>query len=161
MKPVATRNRIATGTRNVCTGMLCWVLASACGGPAAGPEEQLQLWVRQGQVAVEAKERRELVGMISPAYNDSRGNDIGDIENLLRAYFFRQHSIKLVTSIEEIRLYGDSAAEIELTVGMAGTNEGVFGFSADAYRFRLELENKDDDWQLISARWGEHGEDLR
>jgi len=58
-------------------------------------------------------------------------------------------------------LYGDSAAEIDLTVGMAGTNEGVFGFTADAYRFRLELENKDDEWQLISARWGELGEDLR
>jgi hypothetical protein len=161
MKPLVTWNRIAAATRIACTGMLCWILTSACGGPVSGPEEQLQHWVREGQAAVEAKERRELVRMISPAYKDSRGNDVGDIENMLRAYFFRQHSIKLLTSIEEIRMYGDSAAEIDLMVGMAGTNEGVLGFSADAYRFRLELENKDDDWQLISARWGEPGEDLR
>lgn len=161
MKPDATRNRIAAGIRNARTGILCWILVSACGGPVPEPEEQLRLWVQQGQLAAEAKERRELVDMISPAYRDSRGNDVGDIENMLRAYFFRQSSINLMTSIEEIRVYGDSAAEIDLTVGMAGTNEGVFRFSADAYCFRLELENKGDEWQLLSARWGQLGEDLR
>ncbi len=72
----------------------------------------------------------------------------------------RQHSIKLLTNIDEIRLYGETAAEIELTVGMAGKNDSVFGFSADAYRFQLELERDDDDWLLISARWGEPGKKL-
>jgi len=66
----------------------------------------------------------------------------------------------LLTKIEEIRLYGDSAAEIELTVGMAGQNDSVLGFSADAYRFELELEREGGDWLLISARWGELGEEL-
>jgi hypothetical protein len=98
--------------------------------------------------------------MISPAYADARGSDRGDIENILRAYFFRQNSISLLTRIEEIRVYGDSAAEIELTVGMAGQNDSVLGFSADAYRFQLELERDGDDWLLISARWGELGEEL-
>jgi hypothetical protein len=79
---------------------------------------------------------------------------------MLRAYFFRQHSIGLLTNIEEIRVYGDSAAEIDLTVGMAGSNDGVFGFSADAYRFQLELARDDDDWLLISARWAQLGDEL-
>lgn len=161
MKPAATRTRFRTVTRNACAGLACWLLASACGGPSTGPEEQLRQWVEQGQLAAEAKERRELVGMISPAYSDSRGNAIGDIENMLRAYFFRQHTVKLLTSVEDIRLYGDSAAEIDLTVGMAGMNDGAFGFSADAYRFQLELQQNGDEWQLISARWGALGEDLR
>ena len=43
---------------------------------------------------------------------------------------------------------------------MAGSNEGVLGFSADAYDFALELELDGDDWQLISARWGELGREL-
>ena len=43
---------------------------------------------------------------------------------------------------------------------LAGTNDGVFGFSADAFRFQLELERDGDDWLLISARWGELGEEL-
>lgn len=161
MNPTATRKRFGSGTRNACAGLACWVLAIACGGSTTEPESELRLWVERGQVAAEAQQRRDLVGMISPAYGDSRGNKIGDIENMLRAYFFRQHTVKLVTSIEEIRLYGDSAAEIDLVVGMAGTNDGAFGFSADAYRFQLELERKSDDWQLISARWAELGKDLR
>jgi hypothetical protein len=160
MNAVATRIRSEPASRNAFAGILCCLLAGACGGPAAGPDEQLRLWVEQAQAAVEAKERRVLVSMISSAYEDSRGNDIDDIENMLRAYFFRQQTIKLLTSIEEIRLFGDTAAEIDLTIGMAGLNDGVFGFKADAYRFQLELEQKGDEWQLISARWGALGEEL-
>jgi hypothetical protein len=133
---------------------------SACGGPELGPEEQLRAWVSRGEEAAETKQRRELIDMISPAYADTRGSDRGDIENILRAYFFRQNSISLLIKIEEIRVYGESAAEIELTVGMAGQNDSVLGFSADAYRFQLELEQDGDDWLLISARWGELGEEL-
>ena len=48
-----------------------------------------------------------------------------------------------------------------MTVGMAGTNDSVMGLSADAYRFELELEKDADEWQLISARWGELGEEMR
>lgn len=133
---------------------------SACGGSEAGPEEQLRQWVSLAVAAAETKSRRELIGMISPAYSDSRGSERDDIENMLRAYFFRQSSITLLANIDEIRVFGESAAEIELTVGMAGKNDGAFGFSADAYRFELELESNDGDWQLISARWGELGEEV-
>ena len=79
---------------------------------------------------------------------------------MLRAYFFRQNRIGLLTRIEEITVYDDTAAKIVMTVGMAGTNDGVLGFSADAYRFALELEKPADEWQLIAARWGELGHEL-
>jgi len=160
MKSTATRKRFDARMRNLYACLVCCVLAGACGGSMAEPEAELRLWVERAHAAAEARDRRDLVGMISPAYADPRGNKIGDIENMLRAYFFRQHTIKLVTSIEEIRLYGDSAAEIDLVAGMAGTNGGVFGFSADAYRFQLELERKSEDWLLLSARWAEFGEEL-
>ena len=140
--------------------LVCLALLSGCGGPQAGPEEQLRQWVNAGQEAAESRERRDLLDLISPAYVDARGLDRDDVGDRLRVYFLRQHSIKLLTSIEEIRIFGDSAAEIELTVAMAGKNDSVFGFSADAYRFQLELERDGDDWLLISARWGELGEDL-
>ena len=98
--------------------------------------------------------------MISEAYADASGNERGDIENMLRVYFLRQHKIGLLTKIEEITIYDDTAAKLNMTVGMAGTNDGVFGFSADAYSFELELEKNGDDWQLIAARWGEIGDEL-
>ena len=140
--------------------LVCLLLLSGCGGPEAGPEEQLRQWVSAAQQAVESKERRDLLELISPAYVDARGLDRDDLGDRLRVYFLRQQSIKLLTSIEEIRIFGDSAAEVELTVAMAGKNDSVFGFSADAYRFQLELERDGDDWLLISARWGELGEEL-
>ena len=140
-------------------GVLCSGLM-ACGDPPTPPEEAVRAWVAQGQRLSEEKNRRALVDMISPAYADARGNDRDDIENMLRLYFLRQHSITLLTSIEEIRVMDDSAAELDLTVGMAATNDGVLGFSADAYYFEMELVRDGDDWLLISGRWGEVGGDI-
>ena len=68
---------------------------------------------------------------------------------------------QLLPKIEEVTVYDETAGKILVTVAMAGTNDGVLGFSADAYRFALELEKDSDDWQLISARWGELGDELR
>ena len=79
------------------------------------------------------------------------------IGDLLRLYFFRQNSIALLTSIDDITIHDDSAALVNLTVGMAGTNSGALGLSADAYNFEFELERLDDDWQLIGARWSKLG----
>jgi len=161
MKPTVTQYRCRTCARAALAIITCIVILNACSGPVTGAEEQLRQWVSRGEAAAETKERRELMSMISPAYADARGNERSDIEAVLRLYFFRQSSIGLLTKIETLRVIDDSAAEIELTVGMAGQNDSVLGFSADAYRFQLELMREDDDWQLISARWGELGEELR
>ena len=139
MNRAATQNRRLANPCRALTSIVCFAILSACGGPVAAPEEQLRQWVSRVEEAAESKERRELISMISPDYTDSRDNERPDIENMLRAYFFRQNSISLLTKIEDVRLIADSAAEIELTVGMAGQNDGVFGFSADAYRFEMEL----------------------
>ena len=137
------------------------VFPAACSEPPSEPEVELRAWVADGIESATAKERRTLVSMISSAYADSRGNERGDIENMLRLYFLRQNRIALLSNIEEIRVYDETAAEVVLTVGMAGTNDGALGFSADAYRFALELEKDADEWQLISARWGALGDELR
>jgi hypothetical protein len=79
---------------------------------------------------------------------------------MFRLYFMRMNSIELLTSIDDIRVFGDSAAELDMTVGMAATNDGVLGFSADAYNFEMELILDDDEWLLISGRWGEVGGEI-
>jgi len=148
-------------TRTLCTVIVALTMLAACGEPASEPEEELRAWVAAGVAATEDKKRREVMGMISPAYADARGQEKGDIEDVLRVYFLRQHSIALLPKIDEITIYDDTAARVDLTVGLAGTNDGVLGFSADAYRFELELEKDGDEWQLISARWGELGGETR
>jgi hypothetical protein len=145
---------------SMAAALLCVWLAG-CGGPAEGPEAALRAWVAQGHELAEEKDRRGLVNMISPGYVDARGNSRDDISDLFRIYFLRTQSVALVTKIDELNVYGDDAGEVVLTVGMAGTHDGTFGFSADAYRFEMELERDGSDWLLTSARWGEVGEDMR
>ncbi|MBT8103550.1 MAG: hypothetical protein KJO95_11325 [Gammaproteobacteria bacterium] len=152
-RPAVRRSRVFAGALIV---LLC-----ACGGPSTAPEEELRDWVQRGVAAAEAKERRVLTAMISPAYADARGYDRDRIGNLFRAYFLRMNTIELVTAIEEINVIGDSAAEVLITVGMAGRHDGIMGFSADAYRFLLEVEKDGDDWVLLSARWGQLGKELK
>jgi hypothetical protein len=138
------------------------LLLSACGGEdASDPEAELRAWVARGETATEEKDRGDLLDLISEGYADSRGNDRDGLGDILRVYFFRQDSIALLTSIDDITFYDDTAAQVLLTVGMAGTNSGALGFRADAYQFELELQKPEDEWTLIGARWGELGGELR
>jgi len=139
---------------------LTMLLLSACGGSASDPEEELREWLARGETATEEKDRGDLLELISENYVDSRGNDRDKLGGIMVGYFLRQQSIALLTNIDEITLLGDNAAQISLSVGMAGTNTGAWGFRADAYQFELELEKPDDEWLLIGARWGELGGEL-
>lgn len=141
-------------------GTLFLVLAAACSPPPA-PEEEVRAWVAAAEAAAEARDRDTLLDMIAPAYADARGNIRTGIGQKLRALFLTQQSVTLLVDINEIRIFRDTAAEVLLTVGMAGMNNSRFGFSADAYRFELELQRIDGEWLLTGARWGELGEKLR
>jgi len=147
--------------RALCLAAAALVILTGCGDPPSEPEAELREWVESGIASVEAKERRAVVGMVSDAYVDARGNERSDLDTMLRVYFHRMNDIKLLPKIEEITIYDDTAAQLVLTVGMAGTNDGLIGFSADAYRFELEVEKYSSDWRLISARWGEFGGELK
>lgn len=147
--------------RNTAIVTLCSLLLASCGGSDGSPEDAIRDWVSGAELAAEEKDRGELLSMISKSYTDSRGNNHTKIGDTLRVYFFRQQSIALLTKIDEISLMGDSAALVNVTVGMAGTQNSAFGINADAYEFELELERIDDEWMLIGARWGELGENLR
>ncbi len=140
--------------------LICAFQTGCGGGPATGPEEALRAWVDAAEAAAEDKDRRRLLGMISADYVDSRGNDHEQIGNIFRLYFLRQKSIAILTSIDDIEVMGNTAAKLSLTVGMAGTEASALGVRADAYNFELELENTDDEWVLIGARWGKVGRNM-
>lgn len=157
-KPISAQSRITVLSA---VALITLNSLSACGDVTLAPEQQLRAWVEQGQIAAESKQRGRLLDMVSPAYVDARGYDRDDIGSLLRAYFLRQNSISLMTSIKDVRVFADSAAEIDMTIGLAGRNDSALGFSATAYHFAFELQREDDDWLLISAQWGRLGEELR
>lgn len=143
--------------------MLVWLSCSlllACSGPASDPDEAIRAWVAEAQEHAEEKKRKALVDLISPDYSDARGNERRDIENLLRLYFLRQQRIGVLSTIDAITLFDDTAAKVELRAGLATTGEGVLDFDADAYRIELELIREGDEWLLLSARWGRLGHEL-
>ena len=138
-----------------------FVSLAAC-SPSTDAEEALQEWLARGAAAAEREDRRELMSMISTGYADARGNTRNDIDRTLRLLFLREDSIKVVTHIDEIEVYDDTAAKIRLTAGVAGSSDkSALGINADAVRFEYELEHDGDDWLLTAARWGELGEKLR
>ena len=137
------------------------MIVTACSGSAAGPEEVLRAWVDEMEYAAEDMDRSAMLDKISGNYADARGNSRKDIGDTLFVYFLRQKNVAIVSTIDQIAIIDDSAAELVLTVAMAGTNDGALGLSADAYRFELELEKSSTEWLLIGAMWGELGHDLR
>lgn len=146
--------------RYTAIGLLALVLLSGCGGGAGDAEEALRAWLARGEQAAEARDRRALMGMVSSRYSDVRGNDRQAIDRLLRFYFLRQQKVTLVTRVDSLQIHDGTAADVRLTVGMAGSDGSLLGFDADAKQFRLGLELEGDEWQLISASWGELGETL-
>lgn len=129
--------------------------AAACSAPAGSSEEQIRAWLDAGQNAAEDRDRRALLDMVSERYVDRRGNSRDDISNILRALFLRHGSVTLLTRVESLEIFDETAAEVTLTVGMAGDR-----LSVDAKRFVLELERANDEWKLIAARWGDLNESL-
>lgn len=121
----------------------------------------MRAWVDSAEAYAEDKDRQGLLDMIDENYTDARGYDRTQIDNMLRFYFLRQKSVGFVTNINDIRVMGDTAALVNLTVVMAGTNADALGVRADAYNFELELESLGDEWKLIGARWGEVGREMR
>jgi hypothetical protein len=151
---------------SACAAILLLHFLAACGGPSTTPEAQLRDWVAAVEAAAESKDRDAILDLVADNYTDARGNTRDAAGDLLRLYFLRQNKILLATSIDEIDVFAGTAADMSVTVGMAGTNAAAFGIDADAYRFELELEARGgpssyEDWQLISARWGALGRTLR
>ena len=148
------------------TRVACWAVVvaafvlPACSEPPPGPEAQIRAWIDEMQQAAEEERRRDIMARIAEGYTDGRGNNRDDINNTLRAWFLRKDGITILSDIEEIEVIADTAARVRLVVGMAGTGAGLFGISADAYRFDLELGYTGSDWELMSARWGELGQPL-
>lgn len=132
-------------------------LLAACGAPSGSAEEQIRAWLDGVETAAENRDRRGVLDHISHAYADGRGNSRDDISDMLRLYFLRHDGFELITRIESIDVHGGTAANVALTVAMAGRSDNLLGIGADAVAFHLELSREGDDWRLISARWGEPG----
>lgn len=136
-------------------------LLAGCSSSMSDPEAELREWVATAEAAAEDRDRRGFMALVSPSYADGRGNDAESINKIVLATLLRQKSISVLTKIDSIEVSAGTAAEMSVTVGMAGTRSQSFGLDADAYRFELDLVREAEGWQLIAARWGALGSELR
>lgn len=134
--------------------ILLAALLAGCGA-AGAPEEAVRAWLEAAEAAAEARDRDALVDMISERYVDWQGNDRRALDQRLRIYFLRNRNIVIASRVDELTVSGGTAAKVVLTAGLVGTGESSPGFSADALRFELELEEDGGQWRLIGARWSE------
>lgn len=136
-------------------------LIVGCSGPDELPEDAVRRWVTDARAAAENRDRESLLAMLSANYTDARGNDRQSVDQMLRFFFLRHDRVVLLSKIDQIAVEAATAALVKLTVGMAGSGGAEPGFSAEAYRFELELEHDGDEWLLIAARWGALGQSAR
>lgn len=148
MKPIYTR---------------CWLVMlalvaglAACSEPM-DPRAEVEAFLAKGEGLVENRDILGTLALISPDYQDPRGNDQAAIKRLLLGYFMRNKAIHLFVQIETIDLPLPDQARVVLLAGMAGRPvEGLEGFlnlRADLYRFYLDLGKPDAEWVLVSMEW--------
>lgn len=131
--------------------------AAGCGeDPPGDREARLRQLIGQAEAQAEARDLDALMEHVADEYGDSRGNDAGSIERLLRLRFLNNQAVHLLTWVREIALTADDRATAVVYVAMAGRPipdlEALPAMRADVYRFEVAFRD-DDGWQVTSAEW--------
>lgn len=110
--------------------------------------------------AAEKRDINEIRKWISRQYQDAKGRDYPQINQLLVLHFLRQGTISIYVVDREVELSGDKKppeamlrAKVVLARGpKVARLVDVVPEAADAYEFVLYLR-KDDHWRLHSSDW--------
>ena len=142
--------------------MTLWMIAAlalaACSPPADSPEAEVRALVAQAQAAAEARNVRDLRGLIADEYADAQGHDRKAVENLIRLQVLRNQSVHLFTRIRDITFPEPDRATVSVAAALAGRPvaraDDLVGLTADLYRFDLELVRQDGgEWRVSGAAW--------
>jgi len=133
------------------------LLLSGCGREDNSPEEQVRLFVKAGETAVEGRRIGAVRDLVAEDYADAGGRSRRDLVALVTRYLFMHKNIHLLTRIDNLSFPGRDNARLSIFVAMTGRNvsdlDSLLNMQADLYRFDVELARRDGDWRLVSARW--------
>jgi hypothetical protein len=134
--------------------ILVIVLAS-CSDPEGSIEEQIVALVADAELAAESRSIDFFDEHLDAQYQDVQGNSRRDLLRTLTGYFFRNHSIYLVTRTREVTVHDDEVRAL-VFVGMAGSPdtglEQLAGMHGDLYRLDLSFSTGTP-YKLRSASW--------
>jgi len=136
--------------------MATLVFAAAC-SRTESPEEQIRMFVKTGEEAVEARELGNVKKLISEQYLDQGQRTKRDMVALVARYLYVNKNIHLLTRIDQLNFPAPDKAQFHLYVAMTGQNvsdlDSLLNMQADLYRFDMELAREEDDWQLVRSTW--------
>ncbi len=148
-----------------CVRSLHWVIISlatllaACGGDQASPEQRIRDLIDAVEAHVEAGELRALDQYLHADYSDQRHrtklNALGTLFALLR----RHRSVHLFTLVNAVEFDAGAEGRANAVVYVAMTGvpvasmETLISLKADLYRFDIELQEADGQWQVLASRW--------
>lgn len=134
-----------------------WGLLFLGGCSNESPEDQVRLFIKTAEDAVENNEIGDVREMISESYSDDKGRTKKDIIRYLSYQLLRKRSIHLFTSIDTITIVSENQAKVNLFVAMTGqpveSASILPQLHADIYRFDLNLQKEDGDWLLVTSMW--------
>lgn len=122
------------------------------------PEAQIRAVIEQIEQAAEERNRRGISEHISERYQDEQGRSRDDVENILRAYLFRNANINLFITLHSMTPLSPQEYRVELSVAMAGKSvpaaTEASRLKADWQRFALLFVDEsagDGEWKVSRA----------
>lgn len=129
------------------TAALLW----SC-GEADSPEAQVRATLDRAEIAIEARDTSDVMGLMSPDIRDHHGRTREELSNWLRGYFLTHPSIHVLTRIEHIEFAAPDLARVDLTAGVFGTRQSAsVDLAPEVYRLRVELQRQDGEWRFSYA----------
>ena len=129
---------------------------TAC-SPSEGPEAKLRALVSKAELAAEARDVGDFLGLVSSNFTGEGGLNKDGLGRALRAYFIVNQRVSVLTRIHEVRLEGQDLAHVEVTFAAARrpieAGADLSEVRADIYRAELDLQLEDGEWRVIHARW--------
>jgi len=132
------------------------LLVGATGCSESDPERQIRERIAAAVAAAEARDTGFFRDLIAESFVDQRGNDRQSMLNLVRAQFFLNQRIDVISRVQTISLEGDDAARTVLAAGLVGSPGSRIQLgetSGDLYRIELEWIKDGADWRVIGAEW--------
>jgi hypothetical protein len=135
--------------------MFAFSLLTACAEDDS-PEQRVREVIAEVETSAEARDTGDVLRWLSPEYRDAHGNDIKDVERLLRGYFIANQSINLLTRVEELTFPNPGEARAKVLVGMVGREAdaaNAWDLAADLNEFEVALIEDQGEWRVTWARW--------
>jgi hypothetical protein len=141
--------------------ILCLMLSSFPGCHKETEQDKVKKVITNIQKAAEEKDIKKIINSISKTYNDPQGNNYGNMNGLIIAYFYQYPEISIYLPQLDVSVNDASAEAIFEAVltskGAAVPMPAILPESLGVYAFDVFFKKESDGWKVVSAKWEQLG----